>query len=175
MNMPIRTLSPSRSRRWAAAGIAALAFGTLSAAGISYANDANMPAGQHHRMGMRGPMDPARAEQHVQRMLERLVPDATPEQKTRISAIAKAAMTDLKPLHEQRRAAHQETMKLLSQPTLDRAAIEKSRQAETQIADRASKRMTQAWIDAAEVLTPAQRAKAAEQIGKHRKPQHKPD
>ncbi len=51
-------------------------------------------------------MDPARmdkmVEMHVERMAKAV--DATPEQKTKLQAIAKAAQADIKPLHEQVRA-----------------------------------------------------------------------
>ena len=57
-------------------------------------------------------------------------------------------------------------MKLLAQATLDRNAIEQVRQTQQQLADQRSRRMTQAFADAAEVLTPAQRVKAAEERGK---------
>lgn len=51
-------------------------------------------------------MDPARmdnmVEQHVERMSKTV--NATPEQKTKLLAIAKAAQADIKPMHEQIRA-----------------------------------------------------------------------
>ncbi len=167
-NIPSRAQSSSLHRRLLAVSVSALMLGALGAAGISYAQTETTPSATHqqHKMGMRM-MDPAKAEQRMQKMIERLVPDATADQKTKLSAIAKTAMTDMKPLREQRRTAHQQTTKLLSQATLDSAAIEKSRQAEMQVADHISKRMTQALTDAANVLTPAQRTKAAELMSKH--------
>jgi periplasmic protein CpxP/Spy len=73
----------------------------------------------------------------------------------------------MKSLHEQHRATRQKIVAVLTQPTIDRAALEQLRQQQMQMADQASKRMTQAFADAAEVLTPAQRAKAAERMQKH--------
>lgn len=124
--------------------------------------------GGHHGMQMRDGMDPAKAGKHLERMIAHHVPDATPEQKARLSAIAKAAMADLQPLGAKQRAARAEGMRLLTQPNIDRAALERVRVEQIQIAEARSKRMSQAWADAADVLTPAQRAKLAEQAAKHR-------
>jgi Spy/CpxP family protein refolding chaperone len=123
--------------------------------------------GGRHGMHMREGMDPAKAGQHLERMLARLVPDATADQKTRLNAIAKAAMTDLQPLRAKQHANRAEGMKLLAQPMIDRAAVERVRAEQMQIAEARSKRMSQAYVDAAEVLTPAQRLKLVEQMGKH--------
>lgn len=124
--------------------------------------------GGSHRMHMREGMDPAKAGKHLERMIARHVPDATPEQKTRLNAIATAAMKDLQPLAAKQRSVRAEGMKLLAQPTIDRAAVERVRIEQMQIAEARSKRMSQAWTEAAEVLTPAQRLKLAEQAGKRR-------
>lgn len=146
--------------------VAASLLATCSMVGVAQAEEAP-PARGWHGMHMREGMDPARAGQHLERMIARLVPDATPDQKTRLHAIAKAAMGDLQALREKQRALRGQGMKLLAQPVIDRAAIERLRAEKMQIAEARSKRMSQAWADAAEVLTPAQRAKAAELVGKH--------
>jgi Spy/CpxP family protein refolding chaperone len=57
-------------------------------------------------------------------------------------------------------------MELLSAPTIDRAAIERLRVEKMQAADAVSKRMSLAFADAAEVLTPDQRKKVAERMQK---------
>jgi Spy/CpxP family protein refolding chaperone len=57
-------------------------------------------------------------------------------------------------------------MELLSAPTIDRAAIERLRAEQMQATDAVSKRMSQAFADAAEVLTPEQRKKVAERMQK---------
>jgi Spy/CpxP family protein refolding chaperone len=115
-------------------------------------------------------MDPAHAEKRMEHMIDHLVPDATPEQKTRLSAIAKSAMADMKPMREQMRAARADSKKLLAQPTIDRAAIEAARVKQMALQDARSKRMSKAMADAAEVLTPAQRAKVAERMAKRGHP-----
>lgn len=157
-----------RGRRWLGAGLFALALGGLSVAGIGYAEGDAPPPPHEGMMGMHhGPMDPAHMQKHLDKMIEHLVPDATAQQKDKLHAIAKSAMDDLKPLHEKGRTLHQQMTTLLSQPKIDRAAVEQTRQQQMQVADQVSKRMTQAFTDAAEVLTPEQRAKLPAEIGKH--------
>lgn len=158
-----KNISPfSSPRRWALAGIASITIGAMSIAGISHANDGPGRGTHHH--GMHGPMDPATASKRIDRMIERMLSDGTPEQKAKVSAIAKAALNDLQPLREKHRAARADAMKILSQPTIDRTALEKIRASELQLADQISRRMTQAMADAAEVLTPEQRATLAERF-----------
>lgn len=168
----IRTTSPSRNRM-VLAGVTAALIGALSLSGISQAADtaaspsAPQATAQKHD-GKHARMSPEKAEKRTQRMIERLVPDATAEQKAKLSAIAKANFEQLRPLNEKLRAARADEMKLLSQPTIDRNALEKSRQARQQLADQRSRIVTKSFADAAEVLTPAQRIAAAEKLAKHR-------
>jgi Spy/CpxP family protein refolding chaperone len=88
--------------------------------------------------------------------------DATQEQRDKIGAIAKAAAADLAPLRQQHIDARRQSIELLKQPTIDRAALEQLRAQQLQLGDTASRRMVQALADAAEVLTPDQRAKLIE-------------
>ena len=118
----------------------------------------------HHGKSMRGDMDPARAAERFERRLSHGVPDATEDQKARLSVIAKAAMADLKPIRDQQRAARAKSMRLLTQQSIDRSALERVRVESASLRDAHSKRMTQAMADAAEVLTPAQRTKIAERM-----------
>jgi protein CpxP len=161
-----QTVRSSLRRRALTATTAAMLAGLFTIAGTTHAQEktGSAPAvssqteqAKHHRM------DPAK---RFDRMINRLVPDATPDQKTKLQAIAKSAFEDLRPLREKSRAAHAESMKLLAQPTIDRAALERVRQTQQQLADQRSRRMTQAFADAAEVLTPAQRTVAAEKLAK---------
>jgi protein CpxP len=168
-----RSPSASLRRRTLSAGAVAVMAGLLSFASAGHAQESaagQTPAvqteqGKHH--GEHRKMDPAKAAKRFDRMINRLVPDATPEQKTKLKAIAKSAFEDLRPLREKSRAAHAESMKLLAQATIDRNALERVRETEQQLADQRSRRITQAFADAAEVLTPAQRTVAAEKLAKH--------
>ena len=73
-------------------------------------------------------------------------------------------MTDLQPIGVKIRAARAESTRLLTQQSIDRAALERVRAETSALHDARSKRMTQAYADASEVLTPAQRAKIAERM-----------
>jgi Spy/CpxP family protein refolding chaperone len=67
------------------------------------------------------------------------------------------AATDLLPLHTQFQAAHVQVVQGLTQPTVDRAALEAARESHLQLADQASKRIVQLLGDVGDVLTPTQR------------------
>jgi Spy/CpxP family protein refolding chaperone len=107
----------------------------------------------------RGPIDPARAEEHLDRMLKHMYVeiDATEAQKQKLDPIAKQAAKDLQPLREKSREARLKSVELLAADKIDRGAIEKARAESMRAADAASKRFTQALADFAEVLTPEQR------------------
>lgn len=115
-----------------------------------------------------GPMDirssdPAKIDERVERMVGHFAVevDATPAQKEKLTAIAKSAARDLIPLREKLAAAHKQAIGLIGAASVDRSAIERLRAEHIQLADAASKRVTQALADVAEVLTPAQRQKIA--------------
>ena len=116
----------------------------------------------HH--GMRGPIDPADAQEHAQHMVDHLAwaIDATAEQKQKLTTIASAMTKDLLPVHEKMHAARARAVQLLRQPQTDRAALESLRAEQIALADGVSKRLTQGLADAADVLTPQQRAKLAD-------------
>lgn len=118
----------------------------------------------HWRSGM--PADPAQMDQRIERMIERFAAkvDASAEQKQKLAAIAKGAAKDLAPLREQARSARKQAIELLAAASVDRAAIERLRAEQMQLAEAGSKRLTQALADTAEVLTPEQRKQLAERI-----------
>jgi Spy/CpxP family protein refolding chaperone len=90
--------------------------------------------------------------------------DATEDQKKRLADIATAAARDLLPMRARMREARREARQLLAAPTVDREAIEALRASQMANADAASRRLAQAIADAAEVLTPEQRAKLARRL-----------
>ena len=109
-------------------------------------------------------MDPARMDEHVERMVKHFAVevDATPEQKDKLTAIAKGAARELVPMAGQIKLARQQAIDLMGAETVDRAAIEKLRAEQIALMDAASKRLTQTLADAADVLTVEQRRKLAE-------------
>ena len=102
---------------------------------------------------------------HLDEMLAKV--DATPDQKTRIHAIMKDAMTAIGPVHERLAATHGEIHRLLTAPTVDRAALEQLRVARMTDMDQASKVLVQAMADAADVLNAGQREKLATMMAQH--------
>jgi Spy/CpxP family protein refolding chaperone len=154
---------PSNERR-GGRGLTLVAVALVAAligAGAGHFATFHMMHGWHHgHWGHHGHgMSPGDMQNHVERMVDHLARhvSATDEQKTKLEAIAKAAATDLQPLHQKFFDAHKRALDLLRAPTIDRAAIEGLRAEQIANADAASKRLAQALADIAEVLTPQQR------------------
>jgi Spy/CpxP family protein refolding chaperone len=155
-NAPANCRRRGRGAFFALLGIAALlAFGAFEALG-------------HGPFGMRacGQLDPARVEKKIDRVAGWIVEDldGTPEQQAQLAAIAKAAAKDLAPIHDELVAGRREAVEILTAETVDRAALEAHRARQMQLVTEASGRLTAAVADAADVLTPAQREKAAERL-----------
>lgn len=114
-----------------------------------------------HGAMMGGPMTPAQIEDRADRAVRHLAIeiDANAEQQAKLQGIVKGAIKDLTPMREKVMAARQQARELLTQPAIDRAAIEKLRAEQIATADAFSKRIAQALGDAAELLTPDQRRK----------------
>lgn len=135
------------------------------------AAQAQGPGGPHGR----GPGGPGMLGGHVEQMLDAV--DASDAQRAQVKQIMQAARTDLKGQMESGRKLHEQGLTLLSAPVIDAAAIEQLRQQGQAQHEIASKRMSQALIDAARVLTPEQRAKFAEKMKKReaRRAEHAKD
>ena len=113
-------------------------------------------------------LDPAMLDERLDRMLKHLYVeiDATDAQKQQLAPIVKGAAQDLLPLRAKMHDARRQAVALLSQESIDRAALETLRAGQLQLAEQASKRFTQALADVADVLTPDQRKQLAERIGR---------
>jgi protein CpxP len=111
-----------------------------------------------------GPLTPAQIDDRIDRMTKHMAIelDESADQQAKIASIAKAAVGDLRPLHEKALAARSQAVALLTAPTIDRSAIERLRAEEIGLAETASKRIAQAAADASDVLTPDQRRKVAD-------------
>jgi Spy/CpxP family protein refolding chaperone len=105
---------------------------------------------RHHHRGERS---------HLGRLYAEV--QATDAQKAKIDPLVQAAMKDLQPMHEQLRQLHQQLLQQASAATIDRAAMEGTRQQGLALADKASKRVLQLVADVGETLTPEQRKKLA--------------
>jgi protein CpxP len=149
----------ANGRRWFTSLAALGGLALLSSGAVAQ----GMGGGMERRRGPASPEDMARRlDERISRMMRQV--GGTPEQKDKLVAIASSAMKDLRPMREQHRAARQKGMSLLAAPQIDRAALEQVRASEMQLADQMSRRTLQSMADAAEVLTPEQRAKLAERM-----------
>jgi protein CpxP len=98
----------------------------------------------------------------IDRMLDGL--NASDAQRSQIKQIAAAAAADLKALAPAGRSLRQRAMQAFTAPNVDPAAVEQVRQQMLQQHDQMSRRMMQAMLDIARVLTPEQRAKIGERM-----------
>jgi len=161
----VATDTGKRRTRWVVAGsVAALALAGIGAAGAM--GGGNGMGHQMMEIGMK------HGGNFAGRGLNRAFSavDATAEQEDRIWAIIDDTRADLRPMMREFRDARKQAMELLAAPTIDRAAVEALRAGRIAAIDEASKKLTSAAIDAAEVLTPEQRAKFAEQLNERRGP-----
>jgi Spy/CpxP family protein refolding chaperone len=117
-----------------------------------------------HRGGMSfdGMADHFRA--HVEHALKEV--DATPDQQAQVKSIVDAAAKDIETLRSQHGSAHRELHDTLTAPAIDRVRLETLRASHIEALDAASKRCVTALADAADVLTPEQRARLGEKMAK---------
>jgi periplasmic protein CpxP/Spy len=76
----------------------------------------------------------------------------------------KAALRDIVPMRDRALATRTQARALLTEPTINRAEIERVRTDQVALVDTFSKRVAQALGDAGEVLTPEQRRKLADRL-----------
>lgn len=116
------------------------------------------PPGPHGGPGMMGGPP-------VEQMLEQV--DASEAQRSQVKQIMESAAEELRPQHEALRKLMAEGQALLTAATIDAKAFEALRLRSQAQQEQISKRMSQALVAAASVLTPEQRAKLAERMAKH--------
>jgi len=132
----------------------------IPAAGLALALLAGAAQAQRHDMGgaAMGPMMGG----HVEHMLDLV--DATDAQRSQIKSIMDAARNELKPQRDAMRSLHEQGLTLFAATNVDAVAIEALRQKGSALHEQVSKRMSQAMIDVARVLTPEQRAKLSAKL-----------
>lgn len=173
------TTHPHRWRRVAFATALLLTGGVLGA--VLHAGAQAWPGDGHGPFGwsggpggMRGgPMHggpgfgggffgPSRIEFAVDRALQSV--DASSDQRHKITGIVERAADDLLVLRDKHLEGRKQIGEALAAPAIDRARIEALRVEQMRLAETASKRVADAAADAAEVLTPEQRADLARRI-----------
>jgi Spy/CpxP family protein refolding chaperone len=146
---------------WMLAGVFALTASSGALAGAALSTTVQDMHGQH------GAGDSAAMDKHVDEMIERILSDGTPEQKARFKTAIGTVHAELGATHAQMGKAHELLLELLTRPQIDRGALETLRVEQMRQMDTVSKRLADSLADAAEILTPVQRARFAEQI-KHK-------
>ena len=164
------TVSPNehpRRRFFKGAAIATAIAGVTAGLGITAFAHSGGP--WSWRGGVMGAdLDPTMLGERLDHVLKHLYVeiDATDAQKQQLGPIVKAAAADLFPLRAKMRDARRQAVALLSQEPVDRGALETLRAEQLKLADQASRRLTQALADVADVLTPDQRTQLADRIGR---------
>jgi Spy/CpxP family protein refolding chaperone len=155
MNLPTRPMKllVATAAVAAAAAFAGIAFAQPHGGGMM----GHEMGGMHAMGGMHGgPSMMGLSE----RLLDRV--NASAEQRTQIRQIMDAARKDMQALRENGRALREQAMQAFAAPTVDANAVERVRQQMLAQHDQASKRMSQAMLEASRVLTPEQRKQLAE-------------
>ena len=109
---------------------------------------------------------PEQVDRAVDHMLAGI--DVTDVQRRQVKDIAQAAAKDVRTHMEAGRELHARMRALFTAPAIDEAAVESLRQQISRQHDTVSRRMMQAAVDAAKVLTPKQREQLAKRFEAHR-------
>ena len=152
-----------RRRRWRAA-ILSTALVVIGAGAVFYVRAADMHSGGwHHCAMMEGGFE--QHQEHLQAMLTRI--GASDAQKAQIEGLMKPAFDDMKSVHEAHASTFAQFHETLLAPSVDRARLEALRVEQMRALDEVSKRFVTALSDAAEVLSPDQRAALAREMQNH--------
>ena len=151
------TAAPRRTRRW----LLTVPIGIAAVFGLAAASVSSHPWGHWGHQPFFDAEDMSFIVQHrVDRMLTSV--DATPEQRSKIDAIVKAAVNEIMPLRKDPDGRREKILAIIKADTVDRSALESLRAEQIGVAEAASKRIVQAVAEAAEVLKPEQRRQLAE-------------
>jgi len=149
-----------------AVAAATLPFHADAAAGKPAAEGCPMHGAMHGGMGPMGEgMHAGPGGMLPGRMLKEA--GASDAQIERIKALFDGQREAARADHEKMQALHEQMRAALAAPTVDRAALDALRSQHLALADAQSRRMTGVMADAAEVLTPEQRAKVAKMMAEH--------
>jgi Spy/CpxP family protein refolding chaperone len=138
-------------------GIAGFAAGTHKAAAMFWYGMREM----NH--------NPGHVAEHVQWRVNRILSrvDASEEQKAKVNVIAKSAVTDLSALGIAPWETRSKFLALVRADKIEPESFEALRAEQTAKWDAASKRIVQALVEAAQVLTPEQRRQLTERMARH--------
>ena len=121
----------------------------------------------HQDRGHHGPGG-HRMDMHLSHMKEMLAKvGASDAQKSQVEGILRGAFSEMESAHQAHFAALGRFHEMLLAPSIDRTQMESLRTEQLRALDEASKRLVTAFGDAAEVLSPEQRAALAQEVRKH--------
>ena len=138
-----------------AAALVAIVGGTLAFAHST---------GGHHGPGMAGRSSDDHIG-HISIMLGKI--GASDAQKAQVEAILKPALDDMRAVRDAHSNVFRQFHEAIFAPRIDRARLETLRADQLKALDEASKRLVTAISEAAEVLSPDQRAALAKEIENH--------
>jgi Spy/CpxP family protein refolding chaperone len=164
------TSRPASRRRWlwvgggVLAGLAILLTLVPRASAFRYLAAPRGHGFSHEGFGGRGLHDPAQAKRRLGFAIEFALRgvNASEEQRQQVKRVMERTIDQLVPLAEKHRQHKHAMARELAKPEIDRAAIERLRKEGIAMADEASKTLAAAVTEAAEVLTPEQRAELIE-------------
>ena len=168
MNKAVATIRGASGTR-ARLMVMGMALTLLAAIGVSAWAQAPapsaVPAGMH-AMHHGGPGMLGGSPERMGRMLDHMLDglDATDAQRAQIKQIMAQASADLKSQAQTARDLRRRGMEVLTAPAVDANAAEQIRLQSMQLHDQMSRRMTQAMVAAASVLTPEQRAAIGQRL-----------
>lgn len=157
---------PKLSLAVGAAMAALIGVGALTAHSAGGDGEGRGGWGMHRMMGDHGKGGHDRGGRFMENRLGDILKDAgaSQEQADKIKTLLQQARTDMEPLRDGMRGSRDEMVALLKAPTVDAAAVEKLRADRIAAMDEASKKAVASVIEAANVLTPEQRAKLATEL-----------
>jgi periplasmic protein CpxP/Spy len=155
----------SRPSRWwlLLALPVALAGGFYAASAYAFGGGFGMGGGPdaHH----------AFMQRRLEKMLDKV--EATAAQRTAIKSIVERLHTEMQPIHKEHTALRDGLKQALAAPTVDGVAVENLRSQASELMERSSRSLSRALVEAANVLTPAQRKTIIEQIGERHGRMHR--
>jgi Spy/CpxP family protein refolding chaperone len=120
--------------------------------------------GGHARRGFFRHEDPELAREHLALATDWILSrvDATEDQKGQAKRVVSETFDDLLPLVQEHRSTHETLVEEMTKANLDPEAIERLRQNQVELFDRASRELSGSLTELAGILTPEQRVELLE-------------